>query len=103
MPILATLALIVLPGAAAGAAVSDAVALAMTRPQEQIVASDIGPKRLATLLKPVNAFYGFWINGSATLSPADAQEFLSGEMYVNVHTKANPGGEIRGQVLHGGP
>jgi predicted ester cyclase len=67
MPILATLALIALPGAAAGAAVSDAVALAMTRPQKQIVANDIGPKRLATLLKPVNAFYGFWVNGSATL------------------------------------
>ena len=38
------------------------------------------------------------INGSATLSPADAQEFLSGEMYVNVHTKNHPAGEIRGQV-----
>ena len=67
MTILATLALIVLPGAAAGAAVSDAVALAMTRPQEQIVANDLGPKRLATLLKSVNAFYGFWVNGSPTL------------------------------------
>jgi hypothetical protein len=38
------------------------------------------------------------INGSATLSPADAQEFLSGEMYVNVHTKNHPAGEMRGQV-----
>ena len=38
-------------------------------------------------------------NGSATLSPADAQEFLAGEMYVNVHTKDHPAGEIRGQVV----
>jgi len=37
--------------------------------------------------------------GQATLSPADAQEFLSGEMYINVHTKDHPAGEIRGQVL----
>jgi hypothetical protein len=39
------------------------------------------------------------INGQATLSTADAQEFLAGEMYVNVHTKDHPAGEIRGQVL----
>jgi predicted ester cyclase len=67
MPILATLALTMLQGTAAAAGVSDAVALAMTRPQEQIVANGIGTKRLAILLKPVNAFYGFWVNGSATL------------------------------------
>jgi predicted ester cyclase len=67
MPILAALALIVVPVVASAAAVSDAVALAMTRPQEQTVANDIGPKRLAILLKPINAFYGFWVNGSPTL------------------------------------
>src|SRR5471030_2928605 len=39
------------------------------------------------------------VNGTATLSPADAQEFLAGEMYVNVHTKDHPAGEIRGQVV----
>jgi predicted ester cyclase len=65
--ILAALALIALPGAAPAAAVSDAVALAMTRPRKQIVANDIAPERLAALLKPVDAFYGFWVNGSATL------------------------------------
>src|SRR5258706_5722457 len=53
--------------AALAAAVSDAVALAMTRPQEQIVANDIAPEGLAALLKPVDAFYGFWVNGSPTL------------------------------------
>ncbi|MES2008120.1 MAG: CHRD domain-containing protein [Pseudomonadota bacterium] len=39
------------------------------------------------------------LKGQATLSPADAQEFLAGEMYINVHTKDHPAGEIRGQVL----
>jgi predicted ester cyclase len=65
--ILGALALIVLPGGAPAAAVSDALALAMTRPQEQIVASDIAPEHLADLLKPVDAFYAFWVNGSPTL------------------------------------
>jgi hypothetical protein len=36
--------------------------------------------------------------GTATLTDAQAQQLLSGEWYVNVHTAANKGGEIRGQV-----
>jgi hypothetical protein len=36
--------------------------------------------------------------GSATLTDAQAADLASGKMYVNVHTAANPGGEIRGQV-----
>lgn len=39
------------------------------------------------------------ISGQATLSPDDAKMFEAGDMYVNVHTKNNPGGEIRGQVM----
>jgi CHRD domain len=39
------------------------------------------------------------IKGSATLTPEQAQQFMAGEWYVNVHTQANPGGEIRGQVM----
>ncbi len=39
------------------------------------------------------------IKGEATLSAADAQEFAAGEMYVNIHTKDHPSGEVRGQVL----
>ena len=49
------------------AEVSDSEALAISRPQELIVASDIDPARRAALLTPVNAFYGFWVNGSARL------------------------------------
>jgi predicted ester cyclase len=67
MPILATLALIVLPSIASAAPVSDALAVAMTRPQEQVVANDITPERLAARLTPVDAFYGFWVNDSPTL------------------------------------
>lgn len=38
------------------------------------------------------------ISGQATLSPDDAKMFEAGDMYINVHTKNNPNGEIRGQV-----
>lgn len=38
------------------------------------------------------------VEGSATLTDAQAADLTSGKYYVNVHTQANPGGEIRGQV-----
>lgn len=37
--------------------------------------------------------------GQATLSPAQADDLLSGKWYVNIHTAAHPGGEIRGQMI----
>ena len=36
--------------------------------------------------------------GSATLNEAQANDLLAGKLYVNVHTEANKGGEIRGQA-----
>jgi hypothetical protein len=36
--------------------------------------------------------------GSATLTDTQAADLIAGKYYVNVHTAANPGGEIRGQV-----
>ena len=36
--------------------------------------------------------------GSATLTDAQAADLQAGKYYINVHTEANPGGEIRGQV-----
>ncbi|MCC8395514.1 CHRD domain-containing protein [Paraburkholderia sp. MMS20-SJTR3] len=38
------------------------------------------------------------ITGQATLSADEAKLFEGGQMYINVHTKNNPNGEIRGQV-----
>ena len=38
------------------------------------------------------------VEGSATLNDTQAADFTSGKYYVNIHTQANPGGEIRGQV-----
>jgi CHRD domain-containing protein len=37
--------------------------------------------------------------GQATLTPDQAQQFTAGEWYINVHTQAHPGGEVRGQVV----
>jgi CHRD domain len=36
--------------------------------------------------------------GSAVLTDAQAADLEAGKLYVNVHTAANPTGEIRGQV-----
>jgi hypothetical protein len=36
--------------------------------------------------------------GSAVLTDAQAADLTAGKYYVNVHTAANPAGEIRGQV-----
>jgi hypothetical protein len=38
------------------------------------------------------------ITGRATLSPTVAKEFLAGDLYINLHTKDHPGGELRGQI-----
>jgi hypothetical protein len=38
------------------------------------------------------------IHGTATLTDAQIADLTAGKWYVNVHTAANPGGEIRGQV-----
>lgn len=38
------------------------------------------------------------IKGSATLTATQAAEVMAGKWYVNLHTAANPGGEVRGQV-----
>jgi hypothetical protein len=36
--------------------------------------------------------------GTATLTDTQASDLMAGRMYINVHTAAHPGGEIRGQV-----
>jgi len=36
--------------------------------------------------------------GQATLTPAQVADLTAGKWYVNVHTAAHPGGELRGQI-----
>jgi predicted secreted protein with PEFG-CTERM motif len=38
------------------------------------------------------------MEGSAELTPEQASSLLDGMLYINIHTGANPNGEIRGQV-----
>ncbi|HET7525783.1 MAG TPA: CHRD domain-containing protein [Burkholderiaceae bacterium] len=40
-------------------------------------------------------------NGVVTLTSAQVDDLLAGRWYVNVHTAANPDGEIRGQIMIG--
>jgi hypothetical protein len=46
--------------------------------------------------KPTSA-----VTGNAVLTDDQIKAFMDGKAYVNVHTAANPGGEIRGQVARG--
>lgn len=39
------------------------------------------------------------IEGTAMLTPEQEKDLVAGKWYFNIHTKANPGGEIRGQVM----
>jgi hypothetical protein len=41
------------------------------------------------------------IDGTATLTADQQKDLLDGKWYFNIHTSANPGGEIRGQVTTG--
>lgn len=38
------------------------------------------------------------IQGEVRLTPQQTDQLMSGQWYVNLHTAANPGGEIRGQL-----
>lgn len=40
------------------------------------------------------------LTGTATLTDDQIDALKAGKVYVNIHTAANPGGEIRGQVMH---
>lgn len=43
--------------------------------------------------------HGTWVvSAGSKLTPQQRQEFLAGKLYVNVHSAAHPGGEIRGQL-----
>jgi CHRD domain len=39
------------------------------------------------------------IDGKATLTPEQVKDLTDGKWYFNLHTAANPGGEVRGQIV----
>jgi hypothetical protein len=51
----------------------------------------------ANVMVPINP-HDTTFEGSATLNDAQAKALMDGDLYANVHTAANPGGEIRGQL-----
>lgn len=56
------------------------------------------PGKNAGVMVPIPGAASSPVEGSATLTDAQASDLLAGKLYVNIHTAANPGGEIRGQV-----
>lgn len=63
-----------------------------------------GPAMAGQTAGPVVTITGFPANATgthnstATLTEAQEADLLAGKWYVNIHTQANAGGEIRGQV-----
>lgn len=58
-------------------------------------------KSNAGVVVPVSGAVTSPIKGEATLTDAQAADLAAGRLYFNIHTAANPPGEIRGQVMKG--
>jgi hypothetical protein len=56
-----------------------------------------GPVVVALSQDPADT--GHWFVEDGVLNAAGLDAFAAGRLYVNVHSPANPGGEIRGQIL----
>ncbi len=56
------------------------------------------PDKNGAVVIPITGADKGTFEGKATLTDAQAADALSGRWYVNVHTTANKGGEIRGQL-----
>jgi hypothetical protein len=56
-------------------------------------------KTNAPVVVPVKDMTPATLKGEATLTDAQAADLEGGKWYFNIHTAANKGGEIRGQVM----
>lgn len=56
-------------------------------------------KSNAGVVVPVKEITPATLKGEATLTDAQAADLQAGKWYFNIHTAANKGGEIRGQVM----
>ena len=56
------------------------------------------PGANAGVMVPFPSVSSSSFQGTAQVTPAQAAAIASGQTYVNIHTAANPGGEIRGQL-----
>ncbi len=54
----------------------------------------------AAIVVPFTGNLASPIKGSATLTDTQIAQLEAGKWYVNIHTAANKGGEIRGQLVH---
>ena len=59
------------------------------------------PGKNAGVMVPVQGALASPVQGSVTLTEDQAKSLLNGDLYFNIHTDANKGGEIRGQVEKG--
>jgi hypothetical protein len=57
------------------------------------------PGANAGVAVPVQGALTSPIKGTATLTEAQAADLQAGKFYFNVHTAANKGGEVRGQMM----
>ena len=57
------------------------------------------PKTNAGVVVPVKEVTPGTLKGEATLTDAQAADLEGGKWYFNIHTAANPGGVMRGQLV----
>jgi hypothetical protein len=86
-------------GAAAGFVVNTGLFDATVAHVHSAARGTAGPIRV-----PLSGGPTLWVvpDDATPLAQADRDAFLAGNLYFNVHTAANPNGEIRGQLDRGG-